>query len=94
MKKTLKIKGCAHNPTYDSLQVWYKSSFQQLGWMILAIHYKYTDQINTYKKNVLMLRDCIAKKHKKMADPDKKDDLKSMLINIELLIKHLNKDFN
>jgi hypothetical protein len=41
-----------------------------------------------------MLRDCIAKKHKKMADTDKKDDLKSMLINIELLIKHLNKDFN
>jgi hypothetical protein len=40
-----------------------------------------------------MLRDCIAKKYKKMVDPDKKDDLKSMLINIELLIKHLNKDF-
>jgi hypothetical protein len=93
MKKTLKIRGCTHNPTYDSLQVWYKSSFQQLGWMILAIHYKYTDQINSYKKNVIMLRDCIAKKHKKMVDPDKKDDLKSMLINIELLIKHLNKDF-
>ena len=93
MKKTLKIRGCLHNPTYDSLQVWYKSSFQQLGWMILANHYNYTDQINTYKKNVLMLRDCIAKKYKKMVDPDKKDDLKSMLINIELLIKHLNKDF-
>jgi hypothetical protein len=50
MKKTLKIRGCAHNPTYDSLQVWYKSSFQQLGWMIIANHYNYTDQINTYKK--------------------------------------------
>lgn len=94
MKKTLKIKGCAHNPTFDSLQNWYKSAFEQLGWMILAIHFNYTDKVQTYKKNTLLLRDCIAKKYKKMVDPDKKDDLKSMLNNVEILIKHINKDFN
>ena len=50
MKKTLKIKGCAHNPTFDNLQGWYKKSFEQLGWMVLAIQYNYTEQIAMYKK--------------------------------------------
>jgi len=93
MKKTLKISKCAHNPTFDSLQLWYKSSFEQLGWMILAVNYNYKDKVDTYKQNTLMLRDCLAKKYKKIVDPDKKDDLKSMLNNIEILIKHINKDF-
>jgi hypothetical protein len=93
MKKTLKIKGCAHNPTFDNLQGWYKKSFEQLGWMVLAIQYNYTEQIAMYKKNTLLLRDCIAKKYKKIVDPDKKDELKSMLNNVEILIKHINKDF-
>jgi len=94
MKKTLKIKGCAHNPTFDNIQGWYKKSFEQLGWVVLAKKYNYSDYINNYKKSVLILRDCIAKKHKKIFDPDKKDELKEMLINVETLIKHINKVFN
>ena len=93
MKKTLKINKCAHNPTFDNLQNWYKKSFEQLGWMVLANKYNYTDQINNYKKNTLILRDCISKKHKKINDPDKRDELKSMLVNVETLIKHIHKDF-
>jgi len=93
MKKTLKISKCAHNPTFDSLQKWHRSSFEQLGWMVLALHFGYKDKVQVYKQNTLMLRDCISKKYKKMADPDKKDDLKSMLNNIEILIKHINNDF-
>ena len=93
MKKTLKISKCAHNPTYDGLVKWYMSSFEQLGWMILALHFNYKDKVHVYKQNTLMLRDCLAKKHKKMVDPDKKEDLKIMLNNVEILIKHLNKDF-
>ena len=93
MKKTLKIKGCAHNPTFANLEVWYTKTFEKLGWMVLAKKYNYNDHINNYKKSVLILRDCIAKKHKTIVDPDKKEDLKSMLINVETLIKHINKDF-
>jgi hypothetical protein len=93
MKKTLKISKCSHNPTLDSLQKWYRSSFEQLGWMILALQFNYKDKVQVYKQNTLMLRDCLAKKHKKMADPDKKEDLKIMLNNVEILIKHINKDF-
>jgi hypothetical protein len=91
--KTMKIKGCAHNPTYHSLRKWYESSFEKLGWMILAQQHGYTDKLTHYKSGVMRLRDCIAKKHSKMNDPDKKDDLRIMLDNVEVLIKHINKDF-
>jgi len=93
MKKTLKISKCAHNPTFDGLQKWYRSSFEQLGWMVLALNFSYNDKVQVYKHNTLMLRDCLAKKHKKMMDSDKKEDLKIMLNNVEILIKHMNKDF-
>ena len=93
MSKTLKIKKCAHNPTYNELKKWYQGMFEKLGWMILAKHYGYNDKIKMYKTGVMHLRDCIAKKHSKMHDLDKKDDLKIMLTNIEILIKHINKDF-
>jgi hypothetical protein len=93
MKKTLKISKCAHNPTFDALQKWHRSSFEQLGWMILALKFGYKDKVQVYKQNTLMLRDCLAKKHKRMTDHDKKDDVKIMLNNVEILIKHINKDF-
>ena len=93
MKKTLKISKCAHNTTFDGLQKWYRSSFEQLGWMILALKFGYKDKVQVYKQNTLMLRDCLAKKHKKMTDHDEKEDVKIMLNNVEILIKHMNKDF-
>ncbi len=91
--KTLKIKGCAHNPTYQSILFWYRNSFKQLGLMILEKHNGYNDKVSNYKKDVMRLRDCIAKKHSKMNDLDKKEDLRIMLDNTEILIKHIQKDF-
>ena len=91
--KTMKIKGCTHNPTYHGLRKWYESSFEKLGWMILTKHNGYSDRVSQYKTGVLRLRDCISKKHSKMNDPDKKVDLRIMLDNVEVLIKHINKDF-
>ncbi len=92
-RKTMKIKGCAHNPTYHSLRKWYESSFEKMGWMILSKQHGYTDRVSQYKTGVLRLRDCISKKHSKMNDPDKKVDLRIMLDNVEVLIKHINRDF-
>ncbi len=91
--KTLKIKGCAHNPTYQSLLFWHRNSFKQLGYMILEKYNGYNDKVSNYKTDVMRLRDCISKKHSKMNNPDKKDDLRIMLDNVEVLIKHINKDF-
>jgi hypothetical protein len=92
-RKTLKIKGCAHNPTYHSVRKWYESSFEKLGWNILSKQHGYSDKVSQYKTSVMRLRDCIAKKHSKMNDLDKKEDLRIMLDNTEVLIKHINKDF-
>jgi hypothetical protein len=91
--KTIKIKGCAHNPTYHDVRKWYESSFEKLGWMILAQRHGYSDKIEQYKKNIMHLRDCISKKHSKMNDLDRKEDLRIMLDNVEVLIKHIHKDF-
>jgi hypothetical protein len=91
--KTLNIKGCADNPTYYHIRRWYESSFEKLGWMVLSQKNGYTDEVTSYKLSVMRLRDCISKKHSKMNGLDKKDDLKIMLDNTEVLIKHINKDF-
>ncbi len=92
-RRTLKIKGCAHNPTYQSLLFWYRTSFKQLGFMILEKHNGYNDKVSNYKKDVMRLRDCISKKHSKINDIDRKEDLRIMLDNVEVLIKHIHKDF-
>jgi hypothetical protein len=92
-RKTLTIKGCAHDPTYYSLLLWYNSSFEKFGSMILEKHNGYSDKVSSYKTDVLRLRDCISKKHSKINAPSKKEDLRIMLDNIEVLIKHMKKDF-
>jgi hypothetical protein len=91
--KTLTIKGCAHDPTYYSLLVWYNSSFEKFGSMILEKHNGYSDKVSSYKTDVMRLRDCISKKHSKINAPSKKEDLRIMLDNIEVLIKDINKKF-
>jgi hypothetical protein len=90
-RKTLKIKGCAHDPTYLSLLTWNQSSFEQLGSMILEKHNGYSDKVAQYKTDVMRLRDCISKKYSNMGNNSKKEDLRIMLNNIEVLIKHMNK---
>ena len=92
-RKTMTIKGCAHEPTYVSLVLWYNSSFEKMGSMILEKHNGYSDKVSSYKTDVMRLRDCISKKHSKITASSKKDDLKIMLDNVEVLIKHIKKDF-
>ena len=92
-RKTLKIKGCADNPTYHHIRKWYESSFEKLGWMVLSHKNGYSDEVTGYKSSVMRLRDCISKKHSKIISPDKKNDLRIMLDNVEVLIKHIQKDF-
>lgn len=92
-RKTLTIKGCAHDPTYLSLLLWYNSSFEKFGLMFLEKHNGYSDKVSSYKTDVMRLRDCISKKHSNMNAPSKKEDLRIMLDNIEVLIKQIHKNF-
>jgi hypothetical protein len=51
------------------------------------------DKVSSYKTDVMRLRGCISKKHSKMNSFSKKEDLRIMLDNIEVLIKHIHTNF-
>ena len=98
MKKTLKlVKKMKFEHTieytYPGIVKWYHAMFEKLGWMILAKEYGMDDKIVSYKKSIQRLKDGIITKQKDMEDHDKLKDLEIMLKNVNILMKHANKDF-
>ena len=79
--------------TFDGIEMWYKSKFEKLGWMLLAKRDGYTDKVMSYKNSLLRLRDAIDKKIRKIHDTDKKADLLIIKNNVDFLIEHVDKDF-
>jgi hypothetical protein len=94
MGKTRKIISSLDNDvTYYGLHKWYNALFEKAGWMILAHSKGYHEKIKNYKLSIECLKDQLSKKYKKMKDKDKKEDLRIMLLNTEVLMKHINRDF-
>ena len=87
-----KTKRCTDS-TMAGLQHWFTHLFEQLGWMVLAQKYGYTDKIKVYKKSIERMQCSLEKKMKTMQNEDDKRDLKIMHENIRLLQEHVNKDF-
>ena len=79
--------------TFYALNCWYKSEFEKLGWMILADNRGFTDKIESYKMSLHRLLKSLSMKIKDVKDADKKHDLELMHHNVEILIKHVEKDF-
>lgn len=79
--------------TYCALSHWYKCEFEKLGWMILAKDKGMEYKIESYKMTLKHLLHSLELKMKDVKDVDKKHDLKLMHHNVELLIKHVSKDF-
>jgi hypothetical protein len=79
--------------TYHGIHEWYKDEFEKLGWMILAKDRGLTDKINTYKNSLKRLKDSIEHKLTHVKETDRKDDLKIMWNNVNILIAHVDKDF-
>lgn len=73
---------------------WYKSTFERFGWMVLANHYKVTDNVTSYKKSLDRLCDSICEKLKTVHDEDNKADLIIMQKNVEILIRHAKRILN
>jgi hypothetical protein len=86
-------KNCRMEITYTGIHEWYKSLFEKLGWMVLSKEHNIDDKVELYKDSLYRLKDCMIKKHKQIKDVDKKEDLRIMLNNLEVLIKHVEKDF-
>jgi hypothetical protein len=88
--KTYDDMSC-YDATYCSINNWYKSMYEKLGWMILAKNHGMIDKVVSYKNTLERLRCTIEKKIKKTRDQDKKADLKIMHIDLMVLIEHAMK---
>jgi len=86
-------KSRVHEATMAGLTQWYKSSFERLGWMVLAKEYGMTEKIHEYKNGLHRLCDALCLKIDKIFDEDRRQDLLIMKKNVECLIAHVNKDF-
>lgn len=84
---------CSNPATFMGLNQWYKHMFEKLGWMILAKSYgDMDDKIISYTHSLYRLKDKIKCKIDAMTDLDKRDDLVIMLRNVNILIRHAQKD--
>jgi hypothetical protein len=79
--------------TLSGLTQWYKSSFEHLGWMLLAKQQGNRETIVAYKKSLDRLCDALCDRIDRIHDEDDREDLILMQKNVEFLIKHVKKDF-
>ena len=91
--KTRKIPGKCCITTYKGLQQWYKSVFEQLGWMILAKDRGMKDKVSVYVNSLYRIHMAIQQKIETTVDPDRKQDLLIMETNIKVLLAHVQKEF-
>jgi len=91
--KTRKIPGRCCESTFKGIQTWYKSVFEQLGWMILAKDKGMTDKISVYVNSIYRIHMAIEQKIKKTTNKDRIEDLQIMLDNVKILLAHVQKDF-
>lgn len=88
-----KSKECKYQVMKHTLYEWYHNMFEHLGWMILAKSQGDMEQkIVAYKHSLTKLKQQIECKINVLNDINKKNDLHIMLDNVEILIKHTNKD--
>jgi hypothetical protein len=93
ISKKSKPQECKYQVMKHSLYEWYHNMFEHLGWMILAKSQGDMEQkIVAYKHSLTKLKQQIECKINVLNDIDKKNDLHIMLDNVEILIKHTNKD--
>ena len=84
---------CGCEVTMHGIHKWYEAEFEKLGWMILAKHKGFHDKIATYKNSLTRLHDDILHKISHVHEIDRKNDLKIMLHNVEILMEHVKMDF-
>jgi len=92
--KTKKVKMDVRAATMQGLNRWYVHMFEELGWMILAKNKGYTDKTQTYKNSIQRLKNSLENKLHSVHEHDRKEDIKIMLNNLNVLIEHVDKDFS
>jgi len=88
-----KTRKCKNDATYVWLNLWFKSEFEKLGWMILAKNNGDHVKVDAYKNSVKLLYQRLECKIKDTKDHDRKQDLMIMLKDVKCLLVHIHKDF-
>jgi hypothetical protein len=91
--KNRKMPGKVGDVTMKGINRWFKSVFEQLGYMVLAKSKGMSDKIQVYINSVHRLKQAIEDKKTKVYDADKVEDLRIMSANLDVLLKHIHKDF-
>jgi len=91
--KNRKMPGKVGDVTMKGINKWFKSVFEQLGYMVLAKSKGMSDKIQVYINSVHRLKQAIEDKKTKVYDADKVEDLRIMSANLDVLLKHIHKDF-
>ena len=68
--------------------------FEKLGWMVLAKERGMTDKVKAYVNSLYRIHTAIEQKMKKTEDKDRVEDLRIMKKNVQILLAHVQKDFN
>ena len=90
-RKTMKLP--KHSATFHGVHHWYKSVFEKLGWMVLADAKGYDFKVSAYKKSIEHLIKTIKHLMKEYEEHNRLHDLRVLLMNTEVLMKHVEKDF-
>jgi hypothetical protein len=91
--KTMKMHKRSCEATIHSLNKWYEIEFEKLGWMVLAKNKGYNDKTTAYMKSLNRLKKCLKHKMTHIKEDDRLQDLQIMYHNVEVLVKHAEKDF-
>ena len=91
--KNRKMPGKVGDVTLKGINRWFKSVFEQLGYIVLAKSKGMSDKIQVYINSVHRLKQAIEDKKTKVYDADKVEDLRIMSANLDVLLKHIHKDF-
>ena len=87
------VPDCQNPATFHGLHNWHNAMFEKLGWMVLANEHGYNEKVSSYKTGLNRLAEKLQCKLNNVSEQDRKDDLKIMLDNVNILIAHVSKDF-
>ena len=91
--KNRKMPGKVGDVTLKGINRWFKSVFEQLGYMVLAKAKGMSDKVQVYINSVHRLKQAVEDKKNKVYDVDKVEDLRIMSTHLDILLKHIHKDF-
>jgi len=87
------MDNCQYPATFHGLHEWHNAMFEKLGWMVLAKEKHMDDKITSYKNGLNRLKEKLQCKWNSTEEQDRKDDLKILADNVEILIAHVARDF-